>query len=110
MHTAPIVNCSSVEYSGGILTVALDCGSQTLPPNQLVVLFSPINSNETVLNKTMNANNLTVALAHGDLVPGSYTIHINAKNNVGSALAYCEKPIDIAEAGMCGHVIIKRER
>ena len=112
MHTAPIVNCSSLEYSRGILTVALDYGSRTLPPNQLMILFSPINSNETILNKTMDANNTnwTVALAHGDLVPGSYTVRILAKNNVGSALAHCEKPIDIAEEGMCGHIIIKRER
>lgn len=108
MHTVPVVNCTSFEYTGGMLTVALDYGPQILPPNQLTVFFTHVGSTQIALNKTMDANNLTVALAHGDLDSGWYTIDIQASNNIGLALqlARCENPMYVAEEGMCGHIII----
>lgn len=99
-YTVPVVRCSSTEYSDGKLKITLDHHSETLPANKLTVIFTRVNSTWKE-RRLLDANNMTIALAHGDLDPGSYTVDVEAKNNIGVSWAHCQDMVHHFLGGMC---------
>lgn len=102
IHAVPLLYCISVSSSGEMLTITLDHPSRTLSPSQLTVVFTH-NSTRKEDRRPVDANNLMIALAHGDLDPGSYIIGIEATNNVGSSFTQCQEHIVVKQSpgGMC---------